>query len=278
MRITDFDVYKDLLREKSGLNLSPEKSSLLESRLSPIAKKWGYASMEIMAVALQGVPDKKLINLINDVVEAMTTNDTSFMRDVTPFTLMRDTMLPYFISKRARQKKIHIWSAACASGQEPYSIAITLKDKGLPPSWKVEITATDISRDSIDRAKMGVFSQFEVQRGLSIHTLLKHFTQDEDKWILHNDISKMVKFDYFNLLDDMKKMGKFDIIFCRNVLLLFDEKMRKTVLGKLTQHLEPDGFLVLGKSENTIGLSEDLKPIQGSSGVHAFRDSLHHVN
>ena len=274
MRITDFDVYRDLLREKSGLNLTQEKSSLLESRLSPVAKKWGYTSMETMTVALQGVPDKKLVG---DVVEAMTTNDTSFLRDVTPFTMLRDKMIPYFISKRAKLKKIRIWSAACATGQEPYSMALTIKDKGLPPGWKAEITANDISRTSIDHARNAVFSQFEVQRGLSIHTLLKHFTQDENRWKLHDDLRKMVKFDYFNLLDDTKKLGKFDIIFCRNVLSLFDDNLRKVILEKLSQHLEKDGFLVLGKSESTIGLSEDFKPLPDSDGVHALRDSLHHA-
>lgn len=272
MRITDFDIYKDLLREKSGLNLTPENSYMLESRLSPVAKKWGYTSMETMTIALQGVPDKKLIY---DVIEAMTTNDTSFLRDVTPFNILRDTMMPYFISKRAKQKKIRIWSAACASGQEPYSIALTMKDKGIPPGWKIEILATDISRDSVDRGREGVYSQFEVQRGLSIHMLLKHFKQDDEKWKLNEDLRKLVKFEYYNMLDDMKKLGKFDIIFCRNVLSLFDEKTRKAVLSKLSERLEKDGFLVLGKNENTIGLSEDFKSLPDAGGVHAFRDSLH---
>ncbi len=273
MRITDFDVYRDLLQEKSGLNLTPEKSSLLESRLSPIAKKWGYISMETMTVALQGVPDK---NLVNDVIEAMTTNDTSFFRDAATFNFLRDTALPYFIKKRSALKKIRIWSAGCASGQEPYSIALTVKEKGLPPGWTCEIIANDIAHESIEQGREGLFSQFEVQRGLSVHTLLKHFKQSDNKWKLQDDVRKMVKFDRFNLLDDMKKMGMFDIIFCRNVLSLFDEPLRKNVLKRLSARLEKDGFLFLGKNETTIGLSEELKPIKAVPGLHAFKDSLHH--
>ncbi len=273
MRITDFDVYKDLLREKSGLNLSPEKSSLLESRLSPIAKKWGYISMETMTVALQGVPDR---NLVNDVVEAMTTNDTSFFRDLAVFEFLRETALPYFIKKRSNVKKIRIWSAACSSGQEAYSVALTVKEKGLPPGWICNIIGTDISHDSIEQARAGVFSQFEVQRGLSIHTLLKYFKQDGSKWLLHEDVRKMVSYDRFNLMDDMKKMGMFDIILCRNVLSLVDDKLRKDILKRLSAHLEKDGFLFLGKGESVVGMSEDLKAVKGVPGLHAFKDSLHH--
>jgi chemotaxis protein methyltransferase CheR len=272
MRITDFDVYKDLLREKSGLYLTPEKSTLLESRLSPVAKKWGYISMETMTVALQGVPDK---NLVNDVVEAMTTPDTSFFRDAAIFKHLRETALPYFIKKRGNVKKIRIWSAACATGQEPYSIALTVKEKGLPPNWTCDIVGTDISNESIEQGRAGLFSQFEVQRGLSIHTLLKYFEQDANRWKLREDVRKMVKLERFNLLDDMKKMGMFDIIFCRNVLSMFDDDLRRHVLTRLSKHLEKDGFLYLGKSESAVGLSEELKPVKAAPGLHVFRDSLH---
>jgi chemotaxis protein methyltransferase CheR len=274
MRITDFDIYRDLLKEKSGLSLTPDKSYLLESRLSPIAKKWGYTSMESMTLALQGVPDR---HLVSDVVEAMTTNDTSFFRDGAPFDTLRDTILPWLVKKRAAQKKIRIWCAAAASGQEPYSVAITIKEKGLPPGWKTEILATDISSDAMEQARNGHYSQFEVQRGLGVHILLKYFEQDGTKWKIGDDLRKMVRFEQFNLLDSMKKLGMFDVILCRNVLSLFDDPVKKSVLEKLAGQLEKDGFLLLGKSESAAGFSDVLKPLPGTPGLHAFHDSLHHA-
>ncbi len=266
MRITDFDVYKNLLIEKSGLTLTPDKSYLLDSRLGPVAKKWGYPSLEAMTIALQGVPDRALIN---DIVEAMTTNETSFFRDAHPFELFKDVVLKYMAEHRKTQKKIRIWCAAASSGQEPYSLCIALKESGIIPSnWRIEIIATDISDDILNQAREAKYSQFEVQRGLPIQLLLKYFTQEGDKWSLNQDIKNMVTFQNFNLLNSMTGFGQFDIIFCRNVLIYFNEEIKGQVLGKMAKQLANDGFLFLGGAETVLGITTAFKPLTGHRGLY----------
>lgn len=275
MKISDFDLYRDLLKEKSGLSLTQDKSYLLESRLSPIAKKWGYESLEAMSLKLRGVPDR---NLINDIVEAMTTNETSFFRDLKPFDLFRETVLPYMKQARAGRRKLRIWCAASSSGQEPYTLAIVLKEAAAQfPGWSFEILATDISNDILAQAKEGVYSQFEVQRGMPIMLLLKYFTQNGDKWQISEDIRKTVRFEQFNLLDSMAKFGMFDVVFCRNVLIYFDEQTKGKVLNSIARQLEPDGFLLLGGAETVIGITDAFKPMPDCRGLYAHQGSPHLV-
>ena len=267
MRITDFEVYGDLLKEHSGLALSPDKSYLIESRLNPVAKKWDFASLDAMTIALQGVPEKELVN---DIVEAMTTNETSFFRDNTPFDIFRDDVLPILQEKRAAQKNLNIWCSAASSGQEPYSLAMILKE--LEPTsykgWRTSIKATDLSTEIIEQAKEGLYSQFEVQRGLPIQMLMKYFTQEEEKWRLKDEIRKMVEYGIFNLLDSMAGLGTFDVIFCRNVLIYFDDQTKADVLARMKNILTPDGFLFLGGAETVLGLTEAFKPLPGKRGLY----------
>ncbi len=271
MRITDFDIYKDLLKKSSGLVLSQDKSYLLESRLGPVAKKWEFASLEAMTVALQAVPDKKLVN---DIIEAMTTNETSFFRDMKPFDLFRDTVLPYMLKNRVNQRKIKIWCAAASSGQEPYSLAMITKEQGSVFSgWDISVKATDISNDILDQARNGVYSQFEVQRGLPITMLMKYFTQEDEKWRMNDDIKKMIKFDYFNLLDSLTPLGTFDIIFCRNVLIYFDEETKAQIFEKMSKIIAPDGFLFLGGAETVLGITDTFKPVKDKRGLYVPKDS-----
>lgn len=272
MKLTDFDLYKDLLKEKSGLIITPDKSYLLESRLNPVAKKWGYPSLEAMTVVLQGVPDK---DLVIDIVEAMTTNETSFFRDGHPYETLKNTVMPLLKENRQVKNTCRIWCAASSSGQEPYSIALLLKENILPQysSWTFNIHATDISHDILDQAREGVFSQFEVQRGLPIQLLMKYFTQTAEKWQLKPDIRKMVTFDYFNLLDDMSRLGTFDVIFCRNVLIYFDEETKRKVMEGLCNRLVDDGFLFLGGAETVLGISDKFKPLPGSRGLYVKNNS-----
>ena len=271
MRITDFEIYRDLLKQKSGLILTPDKSYLLDSRLNPVAKKHGYASIEAMTDVLRAVPPK---DLINDIVEAMTTNETSFFRDTRPFDVFKGHVLPYFRGKTGRPKKLRIWSAAASSGQESYSLSMLLKEEQPSlPGWQFEIVATDISHQILDQAKEGLFTQFEVQRGLTIQLLMKYFTQDGDRWQLNDEIRKMVKYDYFNLLDPMAKLGTFDIIFCRNVLIYFDEQTKGMVLDKMAQQIEKDGFLFLGGAETVLGITNSFKPIPDRRGLYAVEGS-----
>ncbi len=266
MRIIEFDLYKELLKERSGLHLSADQSYLLESRLSPVAKKWGFLSLDAMTVALQGVPDK---NLVHDIVEAMTTNETSFFRDVTPFDIFKDHVLPILIEKRAKEKEINIWCAGSSSGQEPYSLSMVLKEIEAPgfAKWRKTIKATDLSTEAIDQADEGLYSQLEVQRGLPVQMLVKHFTQEDGKWRISEDTKAIVEHKVFNLLKNMNKVGAFDVIFCRNVLCYFDDATKADVLERISKQLAPDGFLFLGKEETTIGLTDVFAPVKGKDGL-----------
>jgi len=267
MRITDFEIYRELLQEKSGLLLTENNSYLLDSRLGPVAKKWGYPSPESMAITLQVAPDKKLVD---DVIEAMTIHDTSFFRDETPFNDFRDLVLPHLLKKKKSKKTLRIWCAGSASGQEPYSLAILMKENvKLLQGWKPEILATDIARDALNKAREAIYSQFEAQRGLSIQTLLKYFTPlDKGDWRLNEDVKQMVRHDYFNLIDSMAKLGTFDAIFCRNVISYFDAKTKKSVLERMAAQLDKDGFLFLGDNESAIGVTEALKPALPYRGLY----------
>jgi len=274
MKLTDFDIYSNLLKEQSGLVINEDKVYLLESRLNPVAKKWGYSSLETMTIALQGVPDK---TLVTDIVEAMTTNETSFFRDTRPFDMFRDHLLTHMKDARSSKKKLRIWCAAASSGQEPYTISMILKEAAAQfPGWSFEIVATDISNDILEQAREGIYTQFEVQRGLPIQLLMKYFTQlDDQKWQINEDIRKMVNYKYFNLLDSMGSLGTFDIIFCRNVLIYFDEATKGKVLDDMAKHIEPDGFLMLGGAETVMGITESFIAVPEKRGVYARKDSPH---
>lgn len=269
MRINDFDVYKDLLYEKSGLTLTPDKSYLLDSRLTPIAKKWGYANLETMTMALHGVADP---NLIKDIIEAMTTNETSFFRDTRPFDTFKNDVLPPLVQARGSIRKIRIWCAAASSGQEPYSLAMVLKEnEALLKGFRFEILATDISTEILDQAKTAEYTQFEVQRGLPIQMLMKYFEQKEDKWALKDEIKNMITFKYFNLLDNIAALGQFDVIFCRNVLIYFDKETKKRVLDNMSKILSKDGYLFLGGAETVMGITDSFEAAKDKRGLYVHK-------
>ena len=265
MKPADFELYAKLLKDKSGLVLTPDKTYLLESRLSPVAKKWGFASIDEMTLKLSGIADPKMVN---DIIEAMTTNETSFFRDTRPFDIFRDTMLPYMRENRPG-RRLRIWCAAASSGQEPYTIGMILKElEAQFPGWSYDIVATDISHDILEQAKEGLYSQFEVQRGLPIQLLMKYFTQiDGQKWQITDDLKRMIKYQYFNLLDPMAALGKFDIIFCRNVLIYFDEATKGDVLKRMSMQMADDGLLMLGGAETVLGITDAFSPIQNVRGA-----------
>lgn len=273
MIAADFEVYKDLLMEKSGLVLTPDKAYLIDSRLTPVARKRGMADLNALTVALKGIPDAALVN---DIVEAMTTNETSFFRDSRPFDIFKEVVIPYMKEKRAAQRAFKIWCAAASSGQEPYSLAMILKEAANQiAGWNTPILGTDISHAILEQARKGIYSQFEVQRGMPIQLLMKYFTQLDEKWEISNDIKAMVKYDYRNLLDNMSSLGRFDIIFCRNVLIYFDEKTKRQVLEAMDKQLEDDGFLFLGGAETVIGITEAFKPVPEKRGLYAKTGSIH---
>ncbi len=273
MNISDFDIYKDILKEKSGLVISQDKSYLLDSRLNPVAKKWGYENMAAMTHVLRGVPPK---DLVNDIVEAMTTNETSFYRDLKPFEILKNHVLPYYAAQQGHSKTLKVWCAAASSGQEPYTVAMTLlEEQAKMPGWKFEITATDISNEVLDQAREGLYSQFEVQRGLPITHLMKYFTQKEDKWEINQQLKDMIDYKYFNLLDPMASLGQYDIIFCRNVLIYFDQPDKKDIMERAKKQMAQDGFFFLGGAETVLGITDEFKAVPNCRGLYARSESEH---
>lgn len=270
MSDAEFDFLRNFLLTRSGLALTREKRYLVESRLTPICRQRNLADLGTLVRELRTGTARDLERL---VIEAMATNETLFFRDRTPFDTFRNALLPMLLPVRARARKLRIWCAAASSGQEPYSLAMVLDEMAAEfAGWRIEIVATDICEDIVARAKRGLYSQFEVQRGLPINLLLKHFTQVGDQWQLSSKIRSMVEFRTLNLIKDFSSLGEFDIIYCRNVLIYFDPRTKTDVLNRLARQLaEPHGVLVLGASETVLGLDTGLAPHSNLRGCYARR-------
>lgn len=267
MNLPDFTYLAGVLKDRSGLIVTPDKTYLFETRLGPVARKHGHGDVCALITAMRAGRNEALIG---EVVDAMTTNETSFFRDRYPFEAMRTAILPDLIRRRAPQRSLRIWSAACSTGQEAFSLAMMLREHFPTLSeWKVEIVGTDISPTVLVRAREGAFSTFEVQRGLPAQYLVRHFTQDGDRWLLKPEIRNRVTFRLFNLLTDMSALGTFDVIFCRNVLIYFDLPAKALVLEGLHGRLAPDGALILGGSESVFGISRKFTDRGGLRGVYA---------
>jgi chemotaxis protein methyltransferase CheR len=262
----DFDFIRKLLKQRSGLSLSAEKQYLVKSRLTPLARRAGFADLGALTRKLR-LGDEATIT---DVVEAMTTNETFFFRDKIPFEHFKTFIMPSLLATRARHKRIRIWCAAASTGQEPYSFAIALKEMGRQiEDFRIEIVATDISLEVLEKARSGIYSQFEVQRGLPIQLLIKYFTKCGELWQLSPDIRAMVQFRPLNLLCDFSKNGIFDLVVCRNVLIYLDQETKSDVIDRLARVTAPDGHLILGAAETTIGLSRAFKAIAERRGLYA---------
>jgi chemotaxis protein methyltransferase CheR len=262
----DFDLLCRLLRERSGLMLTRDKAYLLESRLLPVARRRNMKSLDELIAALRLRPEG---DLVRDVVEAMTTNESFFFRDLTPFDQFRNFVLPQLLRARAARKTIRIWSAACSSGQEPYSLAMILsEEKAKLAGWQVEIVATDLSTEILNKAQAGLYSQFEVQRGLPIQLLVKYFKQQGDRWQIDPAIRAMVKFRCLNLLEDFTSLGHFDVVFCRNVLIYFDQPTKTLVLERMARVLPSDGYLYLGGAETVIGITDKFQSLAEQRGIY----------
>ena len=263
----DYDYLRKLLKQRSGLVLSAEKQYLAESRLLPVARKHKLNGLGELVRELRRAGHSPLSV---EVVEAMTTNETFFFRDKAPFENFRDTVLPALMAARAREKRLRIWCTAAATGQEPYSLAMILDELGVSLArWRVDILATDISGEVLQKAKSGIYSQFEVQRGLPIAHLVKHFTQVGELWQIAPALRSMVQFRPINLLNDFAPLGTFDIVFCRNVLIYFDQETKTDVLDRLAGQIPSDGYLVLGAAETVVGLTDAYQPVPGRRGLYA---------
>ena len=261
----DYEFLRKLLKDRSGLDLSADKQYLVESRLLPLARRANLAGIPELVQKLRSGGDQ----LTTQVVEAMTTNETFFFRDKIPFDHLRDYVLPALIQARASRRSLRIWSAACSTGQEPYSIAMGLREYGAAlAGWRIEIVATDLSQEVLEKSKAGLYSQFEVQRGLPIQLLVKYFTQLGELWQLSADIRGMVQHRQLNLLQDFSHLGKFDVVFCRNVLIYFDQETKSAIFERMSKMLEADGTLFLGAAESVVGITDAFRPNQERRGLY----------
>jgi chemotaxis protein methyltransferase CheR len=261
----DYEYLRKVLKDRSGLDLSADKQYLVESRLLPLARRANLSGIPELVQKMRSGGEQ----LTGQVVEAMTTNETFFFRDKIPFDHLRDGILPGLIKSRASRRSLRIWSAACSTGQEPYSIAMCLREYGPAlAGWRIEIVATDLSQEVLEKSKAGLYSQFEVQRGLPIQLLVKYFNQLGELWQLSADIRGMVQHRQLNLLQDFSHLGKFDVIFCRNVLIYFDQDTKASIFERLAKVMEPDGTLLLGAAESVVGITDAFKPNQERRGLY----------
>lgn len=261
----DFDYLAAVLRRRAGLLLADKKPHFIENRLTPVVRRFGFKDVGSLLRELQHGHEA----LVQAVIEAMTTNDSSFFRDRKTFDEFRDIVLPQLLVQRASIKRLSIWCAACAAGQEPYSLAMILDDhKLLSQGWRIEIIATDISAQMITRAQEGSYSQFEVQRGLPIRRLVSNFTQEGNNWRISDHLRRMVTFRQFNLLDSFGWLPDLDVVFCRNVLMYFDQKNRVSVLDRVADVLALDGALLVGPTESISGLTVGYTQIEHAPGLY----------
>ncbi len=267
----DFDLIRGILKKRSGLVLGDDKSYLLESRLMPVARKHGLKTLDEVIGQVRTASTEALLV---DITEAMTTNESFFFRDTKPFDLFRDNVLPRLLESRGSQRSFRIWCAAASSGQEPYSLSILLKEAARQlTGWKTDILGTDISKEILDRAREGKYTQFEVQRGLPIQLLVKYFDKQGEHWSIKPEVRSTVSFKEFNLLDNLMPLGKFDVVFCRNVLIYFDQPTKKEILEKIAGQMPADGVLFLGGAETVLGITDMFEPVPGQRGIYKLTGS-----
>ena len=271
----DYDFLRHALKQRSGLVLSADKHYFLESRLLPLARRKGFAGVGDLVLALKTGGDSALMAA---VAEAMTTNESFFFRDKTPFEHFRQIIMPALLEARRQSRAIRIWCAAAASGQEPYSIAMCLREMtSAVAGWRIEILATDLADAVLDRARQGLYSQFEVQRGLPIKLLVRYFTQVGESWQIAPEIRAMVNFRCFNLLSDFASLGTFDVVLCRNVLIYFDQETKSDVLRRMAEAMASDAYLVLGAAETAVGLSDRFRMVSDRPGLYEINAPKVHL-
>ncbi len=265
MKSDEFQIISDFVRNSSGIMLSQAKEYLVDSRLKPIAEQYGFSDVSALARGLIRAPETVKLA----VTDAMTTNETFFFRDKTPFTLFEEVILPAIVRTRRSSGRLRIWCAAASTGQEPYSLAmLLLKHKRLWAGMRAEIVATDISPTAIEKAMQGRFSQFEVQRGLPVQLLVDHFVQDGTHWTISDQLRQMVKFSQLNLLSSLHTIGTVDAVYCRNVLIYFDAQTKRKVLTSIRKVMREDGYLVLGAADTVMGSNGEFERADGMRGLY----------
>ena len=268
---TAFDTFASLLKSRSGLVITPDKLYLLETRLASILKHEKLRDLTALAERLRAPSAEPLIR---QVVETMTTNETFFFRDDKPFQHFRNQALPNFLAKRPRGSPLRIWSAASSSGQEAYSVAmILLENRTSVADRRIDILGTDLARDQVVRARDGLYTQFEVQRGLPVQLLMRYFHKEAAGWRISDAIRGMVQYREWNLLTDLRPLGQFDVVFCRNVLIYFDQPTKARVLDAIAQQMAADGLLYLGGAETVLGITSRFAPLPAERGVYGLTSS-----
>lgn len=260
LEVKEFEFIRSFLQEKSAIVLDDEKHYLVESRLQPLARREGFTSVSDLLVKLRTC---RVVELNQKVVEAMTTHETSFFRDIRPFEALRRTVLPERIAAQSRTRQLRIWCMACSTGQEPYTIAMMLREN-FPQlqNWDVRIIATDLSTQILEKARQGVFSQLEVNRGLPAPYLVKYFQRQGMNWQVKEDIRKMIDFRMMNLIEPWPTVPPVDVTLLRNVLIYFDVNSKKEILAKVRNMMHPEGYLLLGGAESTLNLDDAFKRIE----------------
>ena len=255
----DFVYIRDLVRDRTAIVLEPGKEYLAETRLDPVARRAGLGSVSELVATLRKDDDP---HLSEQVVDALTTNETSFFRDVYPFESMRTHVLPDLIERKRLSRSLFIWSAGCSSGQEPYSVAMLIREE-FPEldDWQVSILGTDVSAAMLERARAGRYGQLEVNRGLPAHLLVKYFRRTGLGWQIEDSIRSMVRFRHQNLVGAWPSLPPMDLVLMRNVLLYFEPELRRSVLRQLALNMPPDGILVLGAGETTLTMDDSFEPM-----------------
>jgi len=272
----DFEYIRTLVYERSAIVLEPSKTYLVESRLTPLSRRERVDSLADLVALLR---QQRFGDLHRKVVEAMTTNETSFFRDVHPFNALKSHILPELLAKRRAERALQVWCAACSSGQEPYTIAMLLREH-FPElaSWTVRIVATDLSGEMLERAKSGKYNQLEVNRGMPAPLLVKYFERRGLDWYVNDALRSMITFRELNLIESWPVLPRMDVVFLRNVLIYFDVNTKKTILGKVRQVMRPDAYLFLGGAETTMNLDDSFERIQfEKSGGYRIRANGHRV-
>ena len=259
----NFDFLCRMVHQDSGIVLDESKGYLLESRLLPVVKSEGATSLDDLCRLIRATGGERLRH---KVVEAMTTNETLFFRDVTPFESLQKELIPKLVERTAGRRPVRFWSAACSSGQEAYSLAMMWLEMGLGPS-QIELLGTDLSDEILEKARKGRFMQLEVNRGLPAKYLVKYFTRHGMEWEISPEVRRMVRWTKLNLTLSWPALGQFDVVLCRNVLIYFDMETKRDILSRMRKHVRPEGYLILGSSETTLNIDDQFIRRQVGRGI-----------
>ncbi len=267
--IQGFDYVRELVRRNSAIVLDETKDYLIEARLAPLAKAQGMASVDDLIKALRRQNPGKMHG---KVVEALSTNETHFFRDTQPFRLFSEEVLPELHELNQLTRRLRIWSAACSTGQEPYSIAMAILDSKLFSDWDVSILASDMNEEVLDVARAGIYRQLDVNRGLPARNLVKHFARSGTEWKVRSEVSRLCEFRQINLVRQWPALGAFDVIFLRNVLIYFDRDSKEAVLDKVATKMRAGGHLFLGAGETIVNLCDKFRPAKEGAGASYRRN------